>query len=334
MERPRIAVVGVGHLGKHHARLLAGMDELQLVAVVDSREAAVREAAATLGVEGLTDYRELVGRVDAVSVVVPTLAHREVAGFFLEHGCHVLVEKPMTATVAEARELVALAEQRGVVLQVGHIERFNPAFEALRQRGMVPRYIESQRLAPFSFRSTDVGVVLDLMIHDLDLVLALVDSEVESVQAFGGAVFTPREDMASALIKFRNGAVAHLAASRVALKAMRRMRVFSKDGYASIDFSDAQGLLIRKNPGWDFERLPVDEVDTSKIEDLWKYVFEGLLSVERYGGERNKNALREELLEFAGAVRDGRPPSVPGVAGLRAVELAHRVLESIRSHPW
>jgi predicted dehydrogenase len=331
--RVRIAVVGVGHLGRHHARLLAQNPRAELVAVVDVRAEAAAKVAEQHGCEGLTDYRALFGRVDAVSVVVPTVAHREVAGEFLAAGIDVLVEKPIAPSEAEGRELVELARRHQRILQVGHVERFNPAFDALCARGIEPRYIESQRLAPFSFRSTDIGVVLDLMIHDIDLVLRLVDSPVRAVRAYGGAVFTPAEDMASATIEFENGAIAQLTASRVALKPLRKMRVFSREGYASIDFAEYSGVVIRKNPGWDVGKLDLGSVDTARIDDLWKYVFEGLLSVDRYQiGDRNP--LAEELDAFLGCVVDRTEPRVTGEDGAAAVGLARQVLDAIGRHPW
>ncbi len=331
--RVRVGVVGIGHLGRHHARLLAQNPRAELVFVSDVRAEVVEKAVATYGCRGTTSYQDLFGAVDAVSVVVPTVAHREVAGAFLERGIDVLCEKPITPREQEGRELVEIARRHGRILQVGHVERFNPAFDALISRGVEPRYIESQRLAPFSFRSTDVGVVLDLMIHDIDLVLSLVRSPVRSVRAYGGAVFTPAEDMASATLEFENGVIAQLTASRVALKPVRKMRVFSRDSYASIDFAEHSGVLIRKNAGWDIGKLDVGSVDTSRIEDLWKYVFEGLLSVDRYQvGDRNP--LAEELDAFLRCVQTRGEPPVTGEDGCAAVALAHRILEAIRAHPW
>ena len=198
MTRTRIGVVGVGHLGRHHVRLLAENPLAELVAIAEVNEESRTKTATEYGVPGLVDYREMLGQIDAVSVVVPTQLHLEVGSFFLENGVDVLVEKPISPTVADGEKLVALADAGDRILQVGHVERFNRALTAIKGLDVVPRYIESTRLAPFSFRSVDIGVVLDLMIHDLDLVLALVDSEVTSVEAFGGAVFTPAEDMASA----------------------------------------------------------------------------------------------------------------------------------------
>jgi len=330
--RPRVGVVGVGHLGKHHARLLKGLD-CELVGVADPNEAARTMAAQTHGVAAFADHRELLGKVDAVSVVVPTKLHREVATVFLENGVDVLVEKPIARTSADGQALVDLAKKHGRILQVGHVERFNPALRGIADIGKKARYIESHRLAPFSFRSTDIGVVLDLMIHDLDLVLALVRSEIVSVDAFGGAVFTPAEDMASAIIKFANGAVAHLTANRVALKPLRKMRVFSREGYASLDFQTAQGMLVKKAPGWDFEKLDLDRIDRAQVGDLWKFVFDGLLQVQQL--ELNEgNPLQEELIDFLACVRERRAPIVPGEDGVAAVAAAERVIAAIAKNRW
>jgi predicted dehydrogenase len=205
--------------------------------------------------------------------------------------------------------------------------------EGIAEFGRTARYIESHRLAPFSFRSTDIGVVLDLMIHDLDLVLALVQSEIASVDAFGGAVFTPAEDMASAVIKFQNGAVAHLTANRVALKALRKMRLFSRDGYVSLDFHSAQGMLIRKNPGWDLQKLDIDAIDKAQVGDLYKYVFQGLLSVQEYKLDEG-NPLRDELAAFLQCVATRTTPPVTGAEGVAAVAAAEQVLAAIARNRW
>jgi predicted dehydrogenase len=331
-DRPRLGVVGVGHLGKHHARLLQGL-ECELVGVADPSEAARDYARSTWNVPAYADYRELLGKVDAVSVVVPTKLHREVASVFLEHGVDVLVEKPIARTSADGQALVELAERHGRVLQVGHVERFNPTLRGIASIGESARYIESHRLAPFSFRSTDIGVVLDLMIHDLDLVLALVRSEIVSVDAFGGAVFTPAEDMASAIIKFRNGAVAHLTANRVALKPMRKMRVFSQAGYASLDFQTAQGMVVKKAPGWDFGKLDLERLDRAQMGDLWKFVFDGLLQVENLQLDSG-NPLQEELADFLRCVRTRGTPIVSGRDGTAAVAAAEQVLAAIARNRW
>ena len=328
----RIAVIGVGHLGKHHLRLLHGLD-CQLVGVSDPSEEARAFAQDKYGVAAVADYRELKGQVDAVSIVVPTKLHREVGSFFLEHGIDVLVEKPIARTAEDGQALVDLARRHDRILQVGHVERFNPALRGIESIGKSARYIESHRLAPFTFRSTDIGVVLDLMIHDLDLVLALVQSPIKSVEAFGGAVFTPAEDMASAIIKFDNGAVAHLTANRVALKPLRKMRVFSKRGYVSLDFQNNQGMVVKKAPGWDFEQLDLQKLDTAQMGDLWKFVFDGLLQVENLALDSG-NPLEEELQEFLQCVRQRRQPTVTGEDGVAAVAAAERVLAVIAQNRW
>ena len=324
--------MGVGHLGKHHMRLLKTLD-CELVGVADPSEAARAFAAETYGVQTFADYRELLGLVDAVSVVVPTNMHREVACYFLENGVDVLVEKPIARSAVDGQAIVDAAKHNGRILAVGHVERFNPALRAVQEIGKSARYIESHRLAPFSFRSTDIGVVLDLMIHDLDLVLGFVQSPIKSVEAFGGAVFTPAEDMASAIIKFENGAVAHLTANRVALKPMRKMRVFSRDGYVSLDFQNAQGMVVKKAPGWDFEKLDMQSLDRAQMGDLWKFVFDGLLQVENLQLDSG-NPLLEELAEFVQCVRDRSEPTVTGEEGVAAVAAAEQVLAVIAQNRW
>lgn len=331
IEPIRIAVVGVGHLGRHHARLLAAHPEANLTAIAELDPENRRKAEEAYQVPGFEDYHQLLGKVDAVSVVVPTKAHLEVSKFFLENGVDVLVEKPIAPSVVEGQAIVAAARENGRILQVGHVERFNRALSAIREHQIVPRYIESNRLAPFSFRSIDIGVVLDLMIHDLDLVLAIVDSPVVSVQAFGGAVFTPAEDMASAIIRFENGAVANLTASRVALKPLRRMRLFCRDSYTSLDFQAGTVTLIKKNPGWDFQNL--EPVDPTQIDDLWKYVFQGLFSVEELKMDEG-NPLDDELSAFLTSVRDRTEPVVSGEAGCAAVGVAEQVQKAIADNPW
>lgn len=329
----RIAVVGVGHLGKHHVRLLAQNPLAELVGISDVDEEKLAAVAGEHGVAAYRDHKELLGKVDAVCVAVPTRAHLEVAGCFLESGVDVLVEKPIAPNAADGQKLVELAGRTDRILQVGHVERFNPALDAVKEMGLQPRYIESHRLAPFSFRSVDIGVVLDLMIHDIDLVLAMVRSSVASVEAFGGAVFTPAEDMASAILRFENGAVAHLTANRVALRPMRRMRLFSRDCYASLDFQSSHGTFIRKNPGWDLQKLDVEAVDPSKIQDLWKFVYEGLLTVKELDMDVG-NPLDQELTAFLKSVQDRTRPVVGGEEGCAAVAVAEEILAAIARNTW
>jgi len=223
----KVAAVGVGHLGQHHARIYSTLQSVELVAVVDTDEKVLTEVSQRTGAPAFRDYRAIIDLVDAVSIAVPTVGHYAIARDFLEAGKSVLVEKPMTASLFEARSLVELAARRKAVLQVGHIERFNPAYMAIRKYKVQPKFIEVHRLSPFKFRSADIGVVLDLMIHDIDLVLSLVNSRVRSVEAMGVSVVGGHEDVANARISFECGCVANLSASRVSYENVRRMQLWS-----------------------------------------------------------------------------------------------------------
>lgn len=303
----RAAVVGVGHLGRHHARLLAGMPGVEFVGAVDLD--AVRAAAAVGGTSGeaFSDHRAVIGRVDAVVVAVPTADHLSVAVDFLERGVHVLVEKPMANSVAEADRMIAAAAASGATLAVGHTERFNPAVEAALAVLQHPRFIEIDRLSGFPERSLDIDVVFDVMIHDLDLVLAIDPSGVVSVEAVGVPVLTSRVDIANARVKFASGCIANLTASRISRDQVRKVRCFQPDMYVSVD-SGAQEIEV-----W---RLRRNGSERPAIEG-------GPVAVER------DEPLRRELADFIDALRTGRAPRVPGDAGRRALELATRVAEAI-----
>ncbi len=303
----RIAVIGVGHLGRHHARLLSSLDGADLVAVVDvvpERAAAVAEAAET---EALSDYRELFGRVDAVSVAVPTVDHLTVARPFLERGVSVLVEKPMASSLDEADAMLRLAAASGATLAVGHTERFNPAVERALPVLKTPRFIEVHRLSGFPERSLDIDVIFDVMIHDLDILLAVDSSEVVSVEAVGVPVLTSKVDIANARLRFASGCIANVTASRISRDKVRKVRFFQPDMYVSIDYGDQELEIwrLRPRPG-----------DRPAIEG-------GKLPIER------DEPLRRELMDFVDAVRTGRAPTVPGEAGRRALALATRVAETI-----
>ncbi|MGA0098851.1 MAG: Gfo/Idh/MocA family protein [Steroidobacteraceae bacterium] len=301
----RVAVVGAGYLGRFHAQKYASMDGVQLVGVVDPDTRARDSLAAELGCAALADHREILGKVDAASVVTPTPHHRRVAGDLLEAGAHVLVEKPITVTVQEARELIELAASRGRVLQVGHLERFNPAMLAARERLRAPRFIESTRLAPFKARGTDVSVILDLMIHDIDLVLDMVRSPLESIDAVGAPVFTAESDIANARLRFANGCVADVTASRISMKAERKLRVFQADTYLSIDLQQKLLTEVRK--------VGVSEADGKPSVDLKESRFD------------QGDALLEEIKAFVRCIEEGLPPPVTGEDGLRALETAERI---------
>jgi predicted dehydrogenase len=309
MEKLRAAVIGVGYLGRFHAQKYATLPEVALAAVVDPGADAATRVAAELGVRALGDYRELLGQVDAVSIVTPTPLHFEIARAFLEHGAHVLVEKPITETVAQAQQLIELARQRQRVLQVGHLERFNPVVIAAEPALRAPRFIECQRLAPFRERGTDVNVVLDLMIHDLDLVQSMVGSEIVAVDAIGTPVFSQEIDIANARIRFANGCVTNATASRVSLKTERKLRIFQDDAYLSLDLQQKILTVIRKQAQPEGEaRLPV--------------------SIEERSFEPG-DALRSEIVAFVASCRAQAPVVVTGEDGMRALRTAVAISKAV-----
>lgn len=303
MARLRLAVVGVGHLGQAHARILSGFPDVELVGVCDVDVAQARTVAQRHSTKPFSDHRPLIGGVDAAVIVVPTCHHRTVAIDFLDRGIPLLVEKPLARTLREAEELVQTAQKRGALLQVGHVERFNPAFERLKEHGPRPKLIHCQRLGPYTGRSTDIGVVLDLMIHDIDLVLALTESSVTSVQATGVALMGGHEDVASARLEFANGCAAQMSVSRVHTSAVRRTDVWGDSGHASVDYAKRHLTLVR--PGVD-----------------------GAPSVSEWDGE-NVDQLTRELREFVDCVQNGGRPRVDGAAALEAVAVADRILSAI-----
>jgi predicted dehydrogenase len=292
-------------LGKFHAEKYAALSDCELVAVVDTDLQTAQTVADKTGSRALTDYRELLGRVDAVSIVVPTSLHHRVAKEFLMAGAHVLVEKPITVTVAEADELIRIAEDRSRVLMVGHLERFNAALLALDLTEDKPLFIESHRLAPFKPRANDVSVVLDLMIHDIDIILDLVDCEVERIDAKGVPVLTGDVDIANARIAFKNGSVANVTASRVSQKVERKMRMFMPSAYISVDFQNRALTRHRKGEGEMFPGIPEILSEESVFE--------------------SGDALMEEIKHFVACIRDGREPLVSGHAGRRALATATEI---------
>jgi len=307
--RLRAAVVGVGYLGRFHAEKYAAHAGAELVAVVDVAPARARAVAAALGVEAVTDHRALLGRIDCASVAVPTQLHHAVAGDLLEAGVDVLVEKPLTTTVAEGKALVELAVRRERVLQVGHLERFNPAIRALDGVLREPRFIECHRLAPFSERGTDVDVVLDLMIHDLDVILSMMPSALRSVEAVGVPVLTTSVDIANARLRFANGGIANVTASRVSLKRERKLRIFQPDAYLSVDYGERRVLICRREPGPDGQ--PALSLEEREVPEA--------------------DALGSEIDAFLRAVRERETPPVTGWDGLRALEVAHVIRESLET---
>jgi predicted dehydrogenase len=333
MSRLRLAVIGVGHLGKEHARILAGMPDAELVGVADVNAAQAEAVAGRCGTRAFADFRALLPHVDAAVVVVPTVYHHAVATEFLRRGIPVLVEKPLAADLAQADELVELARRHRAVLQVGHIERFNPAFEELRRRPLRPRFVACERLGSFSGRSTDIGAVLDLMIHDLDLLLALVPGPVRSVEALGMSVLGGHEDVAHARVVFENGCVANLSASRVSAAPLRRMQVWAAEGFACVDFARKHLTLVQPSDELRGRRLDPRRLDAAGLALLKAELHERHLrplELDCQGGDQ----LTCELQDFLHCVRTGDRPRVSGEEGRDALALAERVLESLRGQAW
>jgi len=303
----RVATIGVGHLGRHHARLLATLPDVTFVAAVDLVAERAQAAVAGTAAEALTDYRALFGHIDAVTIAVPTIDHLRIAKEFLDRGVHVLVEKPMAATLAEADAMLASARSSGATLAIGHTERFNPAIAAALPQLRTPRFIEVHRLSGFPERSLDIDVVFDVMIHDLDIILAVDGTGVVNVEAIGVPVLTGKVDIANARVTFASGCIANITASRISRDKIRKIRCFQPDMYVSID-AGAQELEV-----WRLERRGGER---PAIEG-------GPVTIEK------DEPLRLELADFIGAIRTKRQPTVDGQAGRRALELATRVAEAI-----
>jgi len=310
--KTRVGVVGVGYLGQIHARIYHGMENVELVALADTKLNHIQSLAQEYNCKATDNYLELIDQVDAVSIVVPTSAHFDVAQPFLEAGTATLLEKPIAATVQEARRLVDIAAQNDAPFLIGHLERYNPALRAVAAQVADPRYIEVHRLGTFVERATDVDVITDLMIHDLDLVLSLVDEEPDDVQAIGAPVITDHVDLANVRLSFPGGAVANLTASRVANKRFRRFRVFGPEGYYGINLMDQELDIVTKGDTPEGEQFPSLEMQQKTFD-----------------GEQ---PLQVELAHFVDVARGNAMPMVTGLQGLQALELAEQV-QSIMREP-
>jgi predicted dehydrogenase len=308
----KMGVAGVGHFGKFHAAKIAASPAAELVAVADSNGGQAREVAALYGISGFDEPRDMLGQIDAVTVAVPTRAHFEVAQGFLEAGVHVLLEKPIADNLDDAKRLIALAQEKNLVLQIGHLPRFSGAAQFLHRRLNNPLFIESLRIAPFKPRGTDVSVILDLMIHDLDFILSLVQAPIASIDAAGAPVFSDSEDIANARVKFANGCIANITASRISLKTERQMRIFQSDAYIAVDFDKRKTRIVGKKsagPVGGFSDVDVEEEGYEEVDEL-----------------------EREVEAFIAAVRDGTPPVVSGEDGLRALEAALSVADSLSAN--
>ncbi|MDD5154904.1 MAG: Gfo/Idh/MocA family oxidoreductase [Candidatus Omnitrophica bacterium] len=295
MSKIKVAVVGVGHLGSIHAKIYREIENCALIGVCDIDKTRLSDVAGSLGVSACSDYRELFDKVDAVSIAVPTRYHHRIAADFLKHRIHALVEKPFTLDLKEADSLIRIAKKNKLILQVGHIERFNSAFAATRKLIQDPKFIECHRLSPFPNRSLDVGVVLDLMIHDIDIVLGLVDSRLKKIEAVGVPVLTGFEDIANARLTFNNGCVCNLTASRVSDEWMRKIRIFLKNAYISLDYRDEEAFIYRKSAsGITKDSLPIEK----------------------------EQPLKKELAAFIDCVIQNTEPLVSGPVGRQALGVA------------
>ncbi|MFP6762650.1 MAG: Gfo/Idh/MocA family oxidoreductase [Planctomycetaceae bacterium] len=331
----KMMVAGAGALGRHHARILSSMDNVDLVAVADPCEDVGRAVAAAHGTAWIADFREAIDQIDAVSVVVPTCLHVEVAAEFLSRGIPALVEKPLAGSAADASRLVQLAAENAAILQVGHVERFNPAMVSARKRSGPPKYIRAERMSPFPFRSTDIGVVHDLLIHDIDLVLDLVRSEVREVQAFGVSLMSSLEDIVNARLTFDNGCIVDLTASRLHPVAKREMQIWSGIGCVNVDFQNRSVTSYAPGACLRFGRSPVELAGEpgADVEQLRQDVFGRFIQIEEPNIPET-DALTDELAEFVSCVRDGQTPSCGGTQALAALEVADRILDAVATHSW
>lgn len=340
MKPLNLAVIGAGHLGRIHARIAAGLPEAQVVVVADPSETARVTIAEETGARAVEDYRTLldgtaesVGKIDAAIIATPTTTHHRIATDVLNAGVSVLVEKPLTRTRAEADELVKLAEQAGLTLQVGHVERFNPALSAAAPYIEDPKYIIAERCSGYPGRSLDVGVVLDLMIHDLDVILSLAQSPVRHVEALGISVLGGYEDMATARIVFASGCVANVTASRVSYAMRRAMQVYSPRSFTTLDFASGKSTVVHPNEAVLDRHVDAPSFSTTELQWLQQDLFEHVLVREELSPP-SINAIEQEQREFFASLRTGQMPRVPGSAGRDALAVAEQILEAIDAHQW
>jgi predicted dehydrogenase len=323
-----VGVIGCGRMGRLHARVYSEMPAVKLVGVYDDNRDAAESAAADYGCAAAGSLDELLSRAGAVTIAVPTRFHADVAEACLGRGVACLVEKPLAKDVADGRRIAEAARRAGVTVQVGHIERFNPAVRAMARLEVAPRFIEVIRISPMTFRSIDVGVVLDMMIHDIDIVLRLARSKVAKIDAIGVSVIGGPEDICNARLTFENGCVANMTASRLALKVERKLRVFSPDAYVSIDYQKKHGMVARKTENLAAIRDAVTKIRAGEIDDLAQLNFPDLVSIEELAID-DIEPLRAELESFVDAIRTGATPEVPAEDGLAAVETATRIVEAM-----
>jgi predicted dehydrogenase len=327
----KIAVIGVGHLGKEHARIYSDMPDVSLAGIVDISKKKGEEVAQRYNTKYYSSYKEILDKVNAASVAVPTKSHYEITKELLKNGIPVLVEKPMTGTLSEAEELIRLSKSNNTVLQPGYVERFNPAIQAIQKLNVSLKFIECHRLSPFTFRSVDIGVVLDLMIHDIDIILYLSKSKVKKIDAVGVNVISNKEDIANARIQFENGCVANITASRVSFEPMRKIRLFSEDSYISLDYQKQEAMIYKKSPKLTLKSINVEDRDVSTIKDLKSFVFGDLLKIERIKMD-NQEPLKKEIESFVNCIKNGKNPVVSGEEGVEAIKTANIINDEIKKN--
>jgi predicted dehydrogenase len=323
----KIGVLGTGHLGKIHLKCIQLASETyDLVGFYDPNDEAAQQAQEQYGIKRYDDLDALIAAVDVIDIVTPTVTHFELAKRVMEAGKHLFIEKPLTNTIEEAHELLTLSKEKGVKVQVGHVERFNPALLALGDTPLNPMFIEAHRLAVFNPRGTDVSVILDLMIHDLDIIQSLVRSPVQHISASGVSVVSETEDICNARVEFENGCVANLTASRISMKQMRKLRLFQKDAYISLDFLEKEAQVVRLfDMDTDPEQLPTDNLMELETQNGKRYIHMSMPETEAV------NAIKMELETFAQSIQEDTRPIVNIEDGFRALELAHKIIEQIET---
>ena len=330
----RVAVVGCGRMGKLHARVLKELPGAPLACVVDANRSVAEALAKQYDCQALSDPAEAVGLVDAAVISVPTLHHLDAARPFVAAGKCVLIEKPFTNDIDGAEELIALARQTGASVQVGHTERFNPAFLAIQKYAIRPKFIEAHRISPFTFRSADVGVVLDMMIHDIDLVLLLAGGQVETIHAVGVNVIGKHEDICNARLIFDNGCAANITASRLAIKTERKMRIFSEEAYLSVDYGKKVGIVVKRSENTDLIQMARD-LDVSDLAELAQSVdYTKLLKFEQLVVDDSIEPLRRQAEAFRATVEQDATPVVSAEQGLSAVRVARQIVTCIKHYKW
>ncbi len=323
-----VAVIGCGRMGRLHARFYSQMPQVRLVGVYDASPDAAAECADEHGTKAFASLKELLTQVAAATIAVPTVAHPEIAKKCIDAGVACLIEKPLAKDVADAESIVGWARTGNVTVQVGHIERFNPAVRAMRQMHIQPGFIEVTRISPLTFRSIDVGVVLDMMIHDIDIVLQLAQSKASRIDATGVSITGETEDICNARIVFENGCVANMTASRLALKTERKLRVFSPDAYVSVDYQKRYGIVANRSGNVDAIRDAVSKIKSGEIQDLSDLNFADLVTIQELQID-DADPLRAELESFVNAVKNRSAPEVPAEDGLAAVLLATQIVKAI-----